>query len=185
MIMDLHVVTAGYSVAAGEFSGDDEEGKNQTERRVQWPWKHLSNIHPLCTAMREVGILLCTKRWWWKKWLQRAITDQSIVLLLTDQGFYWVPPLSVLIVARDLSWPFSPSVSHCRLRHRSPERTHAVWPGKNVHHVCDPDALKPGSEPEPESLVYIWTNYCSINTQCNTENTLSVSFAVVFSLCLP
>lgn len=39
LTIHLYVLTPGYSVAGGEFSGDDEEGKDLTERRVWWPWK--------------------------------------------------------------------------------------------------------------------------------------------------
>lgn len=34
LIIHLYVLTTGYSVAGGEFSGDDEEGKDRAECRV-------------------------------------------------------------------------------------------------------------------------------------------------------
>lgn len=45
LIIHLYILTPGYSVAGGEFSGDDAEGKDHTKLRVL--------VTSLCLAMEK------------------------------------------------------------------------------------------------------------------------------------
>lgn len=139
---------------SGEFTGYSPLYSNsrllrgwwgvQWGRRGRWGPYWLQSLVALNNSVKYFpfvygnGTRFCVPSVWWNKWLNIGslhCVNSATEELLIDQNLYWACSLSVLIVARDLSWPFSPSVFYCRLRHRSPKRTHAVWSGKNFHYL--------------------------------------------------
>lgn len=133
--------SAGYSVASGEFSGDEEEGeghiysaespKHMVEYRVCWPPHPLPPsssllLRSVCLTVQSkhtllVDGLLC--------YAVKRLLKLNIEKHTKSKNF---TPYFLLCV---LKWPFLNLFPPCcRFHHRSSKRPHAVWFSKESLH---------------------------------------------------